>query len=146
MSWLLLLHIATMICWCGFLLYMPALISISAGQTSLVDESQQDTLPRLFFTLFLTPAALLAITSGTLVFVIQNTTTPWLMVKLTLVSGLVMTHAFNGWLILQMEGDSHRDLNRLCLFTGLGSFILMAAIISLVLSKPDLGYLICAKC
>ncbi|GGI90276.1 CopD family protein [Legionella impletisoli] len=141
MRWLLLLHIATMIGWCGFLLYMPALISISAGQGIPFEAKEQVILPRLFFTHILTPIALIAIISGTFIFVQQNTIAMWLMAKLSLVSVLVMIHAFNGWLILKMESKSQKNLNRLCLLTGIVTFLFITAIISLVLLKPDIGQL-----
>lgn len=138
MDWLLLLHIAAMLCWCGALIYLPALIFATATQKIHFQEEKQSSLPRMVFNLILTPAALLAIISGTLVFVKMGTVAVWLMLKLTLVIALVICHAFNGWLVLQMEEKSRGSLGVLCLFCGILSMILMSVIIWLVLAKPHL--------
>ncbi|QDP73350.1 hypothetical protein FOG18_12640 [Legionella israelensis] len=141
MRWLLLLHIAAMLCWCGVLIYLPALISgIAAQRINL--QGEQDHLPRMIFNLILTPMALVAIISGTLVFAIKQIITFWLVIKLTLVVGLVICHTFNGWLILKMEKGAGKRLNVLCFLCGIASLILITSIISLVLAKPRLGVIL----
>ncbi len=72
MPWLLLLHISTMLCWCGSLLYLPALIANIAMQTNQIEESTRE-IPRMVFTQIITPVALLAIVSGTFVFLQMKT-------------------------------------------------------------------------
>ncbi len=142
MNWFLLLHIATMLFWCASLLYLPALISGAASQTNNLITEKQSAIPRLIFTLILTPAALITIVSGTIVFVQMNTVSLWLIAKLTLVSGLVICHALNGWLIIKMENIPQKKLNAFCWLCGLVSLGLILAILWLVLAKPSLSALI----
>ncbi|WP_133127387.1 CopD family protein [Legionella nagasakiensis] len=142
MNWLLLLHISAMLCWCGALIYLPALIFGTAAQKIHLQEKNQAGLLRMVFNLILTPAALMTIVSGTLVFIKMRIFTVWLMLKLTLVVGLVICHVFNGWLILRMEERLPRYLSVLCFFCGIFSIVLILAIIWLVLAKPHLEVLL----
>lgn len=138
MNWLLLLHIAAMLFWCGSLLYMPALIFEAATPKNRVDVDikKQVAIPRMIFTLVLTPAALITIISGTLVFIVMKTVSLWLVLKLTLVMGLVICHTLNGWLILKAEKTPSPHFKTLCTLIGSLSAMLITAIIWVVLAKP----------
>ncbi|MDI9817588.1 MULTISPECIES: CopD family protein [unclassified Legionella] len=135
MPWTLILHIAALLCWCGSLLYVPTLIAGIASQTK--DEiNEQIAISRLIFTLILTPAALIAIVSGTIIFLQMNTLTLWLLAKLTLVSGLVVCHVFNGLLIIKAKKIPPQFLKLLCYGINLMTVSLIVLIVSLVLGKP----------
>mgnify|MGYP005865691531 CR=1 FL=1 len=77
-----------MLTWCGILLYLPVLIASFASGSDALEGELAGNLPRQLFTQALTPVALVAIISGTLVFLIMNTQAVWLEVKLTLVCAL----------------------------------------------------------
>lgn len=141
MNWLLLLHIAAMLCWCGSLLYLPAVVSGTVRQKNNI-EMENKKISKLIFTLILTPAALITIISGTLVFVAMKTTDLWLIMKLTLVTGLVICHALNGWLIMKTDTLPPKIINFYCRLCSGFSILLMIAIFWLVLAKPALGNLI----
>ncbi|MGQ3888555.1 CopD family protein [Legionella sp. CNM-1927-20] len=134
MLWILILHIATLLGWCGFLLYLPGLIATIPGKDK-VHTSYMDV-PRKIFTHILTPTALLAILSGTFIFLRMKLIAPWLIMKLTLVSGLVICHVLNGWLILKLEKTPEEPSQLVCLALGVMSAILITAILWLVLAKP----------
>jgi putative membrane protein len=136
MLWLLVLHISALLFWCASLLYLPTLI---AGHKAVQSEVELQSLlapGRILFTYVVTPAGLLAIVSGTTIFIIQHITSIWLMVKLLLVSGLVVCHALNGWLILRVEQGATRQTALLCRLLTLASSLLIIAIITVVLMKP----------
>ena len=146
MPWLKVLHIATLSLWCGALLYMPALIMAQARSATTNEAAPLDIgqgLPRAVYTLFATPMALLAIISGSLLFVgVLNPDDPtrdfpaWLLVKLLLVAGMVVCHALNGWLIQRSE---QMQLKGLGIF-GYGamtlSAVLIVGVLWLVLATP----------
>ncbi len=146
MVWVLTLHIATLLIWCAALLYMPVLV---AGHRDRRQDSPElyrpfDSVERFVFTHVATPAALAAIITGTLVFLIDRTLDAWLMVKLTLVSGLVLCHALVGLLVLRAEAAARGegDDSRLALWCRLlpwVSLALMMAIVWVVLAKPGWG-------
>lgn len=134
MPWMLILHITALICWCGTLVYLPVLITSLSLQT---DEMSLETdLSRMVFTLILTPAALIAIVSGTLIFVQREIIANWLIVKLTFVSGLVVCHALNGWLLVKAKDMSPMNMKAACLSLVFAASIIMIIILWLVLAKP----------
>lgn len=138
MLWFLLLHISTLIVWCASLLYLPALIAgIHTEQIQIVEpRNQYGSVARFVFTHIATPAALIAIISGTLVFLFNRTIEVWLVAKLTLVTGLVIGHAFTGLLLLHTQDRSTKPVRRWC-WTLSGVFgVLTVAIIAVVLAKP----------
>lgn len=141
MHWILLFHISALLCWCGALLYLPTLIRKIATQKPIFLVAPQDTysqrdIPHLVFTLILTPIALLTIISGTILFIQMKTIAIWLIVKLTLVSGLAICHVLNGWLILRMEKRPGKPESLTCLILTLVTFLLIIGILWLVLAKP----------
>lgn len=142
MPWLLLLHIAALVCWCGSLLYLPALISGNLQRSSGFTGSPPDhlrSMPRAVFTLVATPAALLAIGSGSAVFLVYGILEVWLLVKLALVVLLVLGHMLLGWFVVRAEHGAVQHLQAGCRILMVVLMLLMACIITLVLAKPLRG-------
>ncbi|MDO8906920.1 MAG: CopD family protein [Pseudohongiella sp.] len=142
MIWILALHIVMLLCWCASLLYLLSVIAGAcpsrSGQAELPAVYQHhDSLARFVFTTVATPAALLAIISGTAVFLVYQTVEPWLIVKMTLVTMLVAGHAWAGKLILRLEADGPVRNQAIILACGLS--VLMLIIVWIVLAKPDGG-------
>lgn len=138
MLWFLLLHISTLIVWCASLLYLPALIAgIHTEQIQIVEPRHQyGSVARFVFTHIATPAALIAIISGTLVFLFNRTIEVWLIAKLTLVTGLVVGHAFTGLLLLHTQDRSTKPVRRWCWILSGVFGVLTVAVIAVVLAKP----------
>lgn len=141
MHWVLLFHISALLCWCGTLLYLPTLIGKIANQKPIFsiapsnNYSQKD-IPRIVFTLILSPIALVTIISGTILFIQMKTIAIWLIVKLTLVSGLAICHVLNGLLILRMEENPGKPERFTCLSLTTATLLLIIGILCLVLAKP----------
>jgi putative membrane protein len=132
--WLQLLHISAVIVWCGSLLYLPALLR-QCALLPLVPGTATASWPRQVFIGVSTPAALLAIGSGTVIFVVEALVTPWLMFKLAGVGLLVLCHGVCGWLVLRAESGL---LGR-CRFCHLLTTFMLAVLMAiawLVLRKP----------
>lgn len=140
MLWFLLLHIIGVLFWAAALLYLPALIAGGVTHDEKLKEPPvpYDSIARAVFTFVATPAALVAIIAGTLVFVLNHTIVPWLIFKLTLVALLVVCHALAGLLILRAESRNGKPVVPWCLILGVVSGSLMFAIVWLVLSKPQI--------
>lgn len=136
MPLLKLLHFIALICWCGALLYLPALIAAGTRSTEVLFYRDHAHLTRMVFTLVATPAALLAIGSGTLLFVRESVFDPWLILKLSAVAGMVLCHALCGVLILRIERTPEQAIGRQCLGIGALTVALIAATLWLVLAKP----------
>ncbi|MFO7579600.1 MAG: CopD family protein [Nitrosomonas halophila] len=138
MPWLLLLHISAVICWCGSLLYLPALIASTASQKTAIEQQSHLAATLAIFRLFVTPVALITITSGTAIFFTADITELWLVLKLTLVATLVLCHGLVGWLILRIQKIPYKDVTLQCRLLASGAVLLILAIIWVVLSKPPL--------
>ena len=142
---MLVLHITALVLWSAALLYLPLLAT-----GSLVRGVQRErifscwmTLERFVFTHLASPLALIAILSGTFLFILKRTTESWLFAKLTVVVGLVVCHALVGWFILRMEQANEKASgSRWLPFWGRSlsaiSLLLIAIIVWLVLAKPAL--------
>lgn len=141
MNWLLLLHIATLAFWVGFLLYLPLLLAAvplaARGSSALTLERPE--FARVVFTHFATPIALVTIIAGTLVFAWYQVIGPWLVAKLTFVVLLVANHILLGFLIIRAEAGRDRFLRPGCFLSLLATCLLATAVLWLVLAKPDFG-------
>lgn len=137
MPWIKVLHIATLLCWCASLLYLPAMLLAGARSR---DASPFDVsvpiLLRFVFTHVATPFALLAIMSGTLLFIVGQLTGGWLVLKLAAVSGMVICHVLCGALIVRLEQEHRRFLVPASGLIAVMSAALMLTVLVLVLSKP----------
>lgn len=141
MVWLLALHIIFLLFWAAALLYLPVLLAAAATnrlEFVTAPAGQAAALPRFVFTHIATPVALLAIMSGTAVFLWDRNVELWLILKLVVVSLLVLGHAVLGLMILRRESDGgSASVVGPWLFTGLAC-VLMLAIVWLVHAKPAL--------
>ena len=138
MLWLLLLHIITLTLWCAALVYLPVLIAgIANGRAGLPGSGRRcDSIARFMFTHVATPMALLAIVSGTLVFLLSRIVEIWLVVKLTLVAGLVVGHALAGVLVLRAEEEDGGPVHPWWWMLQIALCGLIGAILWIVLAKP----------
>lgn len=141
MPWLKLLHISAVIVWSGALLYLTMAIATAASpQPAAVVDTTRHQLLRGLFTQIATPAALLAIASGTAIFLLHGPVVPWLIAKLAVVAMLVLGHAACGMLVLraerQAQGVSPSRTRILSALVGGASVLWLGTIAWLVLSKP----------
>jgi len=136
MPLLKLLHFTALFVWCGTLLYLPALIAASCRATQATERPGHPELNRSIFNLVATPAALLAIGSGTALFLRDGTFGVWLVAKLTAVAVMVICHALCGLLILQCERQPRPALTIACAALGGITLGMIAATLWLVLAKP----------
>jgi len=136
--WLKLLHISAVVVWCGALLYLPALIAAATTAPSAARDVQPrwSSLPRRVFIGLATPAALLAIVSGTLIFVSQGLLAPWLIFKLGGVGLLVLGHGACGLLVLRSERGQRRGVRLACQGILILTVLCLLGIAWLVLRKP----------
>ncbi|CAM4100048.1 CopD family protein [Vreelandella rituensis] len=137
MPWLKLLHIIALVVWCGALLYLPALI-IQSLQARLDAGFAQNAplMPRFFFISIATPAALVAIFTGTLLFLLHQLVGGWLVFKLFAVMGMVAAHGGLGWLIARLEKGHSFGATAGSVGFALLAVSCMVTVLTLVLAKP----------
>ncbi|AIA75662.1 CopD family protein [Vreelandella sp. 21] len=137
MPWLKLLHIAALVTWCGALLYLPALL-LHALQLRKDAGFAQGTppIPRFFYNSIATPAALVAIASGTLLFLLHGLLGGWLILKLGAVVLMVAAHGCFGWLILRLEMGIFKGVKVASLCALILALTGILGVLGFVLSKP----------
>jgi len=140
MPWIKFLHIAALVSWCGVLLYLPALLFQLARPERVAQGVSPGAppLPRLLYNGLASPVALLAIASGTLLFLLHGLTGPWLVLKLLAVCVMVLAHGLCGWLLLRLEQERPRGVVAGSLLAGSVAGLAMLAVVGLVLAKPAL--------
>lgn len=136
MPLLKLLHFAGLLCWCGALLYLPALIAAGTSRSEPIFYRDHAHLTRMVFNLIATPAALLAIGSGTAIFLVHELVAGWLIAKLTMVAGMVICHALCGVMVLRIERTPDLESRTQCSVLGACIVAFIAATLWLVLAKP----------
>lgn len=136
MPWLKIVHILALAAWCATLLYLPALIAASAARSHGAAYPQPSLARELFIT-FATPLALVAIVSGTSLFLRDTILESWLLLKLAAVAAMVLCHALCGALIGDLEANQNPRRTRLaCAGIGMAVTILIVITLALVLGKP----------
>lgn len=137
MPWLKIVHIIALVFWSASLLYLPALVAANTGRGErALAQPFGSSMIRWLFTIVATPFALLAIASGSAIFLWEGTMGLWLIAKLTLVVGMVLLHIWCGVLILHAEHDPAVSLGTRCALLGIGAVLLIAGVLYLVLDKP----------
>ncbi|WP_019624809.1 CopD family protein [Thioalkalivibrio thiocyanoxidans] len=138
MLWLLVLHIIAVLFWAAGLLYLSRLLTgTGARHMELIEQPKQhDSLGRFVFTHIATPAALLAIATGTGVFLVLRVTEFWLVAKLSVVTPLVLAHVATGLLVLRTERAEAGPLWRGYWWIAGVLALLMVTIVWIVLAKP----------
>lgn len=137
--WLKILHIAAISIWCAGLIGLPVLYLQRAhvGEHDRLYRLQQ--LVRFFYVALISPAAFLAIGSGTALIFATSSFVPWFAAKLFLVGGLVIVHVLLGLVVIRLFDDEQvYPVWRFLAMTAL-TLPLICAILLVVLVKPHIG-------
>lgn len=138
MIWLKLLHFAAIAIWSAGLICLPALYVQRAHVPDTPSMHRLQALVRFFYVVIISPAAFVAVASGTALIFVREPFEAWFSLKLALVGALVMIHIFTGLVILRLfeEGRTY-PVWRFSAATTL-TVTVVGAILVVVLAKPDL--------
>jgi protoporphyrinogen IX oxidase len=133
------LHILGLIVWCGGLLALPLMLGQHDPGHSPREFRRLRRSTHLTYTMLVTPAAVIAVIAGTWLIFMREVFFPWLYAKLFFVFLLVCVHAWLGHIIVTIaeSGGQRRPPSPVLPISAL--LVSMAAILVLVLAKPDLG-------
>ncbi|ODT80800.1 MAG: hypothetical protein ABS76_15170 [Pelagibacterium sp. SCN 64-44] len=138
-TWLKFLHVASIALWSGGLIALPFLYWQRKG---LEDDSlhRLHAFTRFFYVSLVSPAAFVAIGSGTALIFLMATYENWFSAKLVGVSVMTGIHIFSGLMILRLfEPGQSYPAWRVALVVPL-TLLAIAAILTLVLGKPKLDW------
>ena len=138
-GWAMAAHVITLGVWSSALLILAGLYSFPREGSSQGDEHRHSVMCRFVYVMLASPAAILAIISGTALVALLGVDGSWLLAKLAVVVLLALYHAYCGRLLHQ-EGHETRPEQRSSWRSPvliLIPVILIATIFVLVLAKPD---------
>ena len=131
-------HIATIAVWSGGLIVLPYLLlqrqSVAVGPE--LDRLHRVT--RFVYVAMTSPAAFVAIGSGTALIFLQGTFTEWFTLKLLLVGAMVMLHVVTGSLTARVFAPDGRVWSWSCVAQTASYLLLVVAILWVVLAKPTI--------
>ncbi|WP_152048394.1 CopD family protein [Aureimonas psammosilenae] len=141
--WLKFIHVASLSIWAGGILLLPVLL----GQRQAAGEGpplhRLHLFTRFAYVVVVSPAAFLAIASGTALILAREIHFEWFALKLLLVGMLVSLHVWVGLLVLTIFDQGGHFARWRVLASLVTLSALMLAIFWLVLAKPaiPLGFL-----
>lgn len=133
------LHIAALGIWCAGLVALPFMLARHDPAVGQADYARIRLATHYGYAWLVTPAALVAIATGTLLVFIREVFVPWMFAKLVLVALLV---AFHAWVSYKLVALTETEGVRTPPDPTVPFLVLLVpviAILSLVLAKPDLG-------
>lgn len=132
------IHLAAIAIWAGGLLALPLLYARRFAVPAGDELFRLQGVVRFSYVLLLSPAAFIAVGSGTALIFLRETFVPWFSLKLGFVALLALMHIASGLIIIRLFKEE-APLPR-ATYPLLGGTILTAvlAILFLVLAKPDI--------
>ena len=134
--WIKLIHIAAIATWSAGLLYLPALFAEHARAADGEDFRRIRRMTRTVFVGLASPAAVIAVFSGTLLIPMAAELGGWLVLKLAAVTGMVLLHVYMGKLLAGLYENPRMRRPGAHLALLLPGTMLVVAVIYLVTGKP----------
>lgn len=102
-AWLKAAHFATLLVWAGSLFYLPALLAAHPRTAAGPPFVRLRHMARFTYLAVASPAAILAIISGSLLVVVADAHGGWLVLKLAVVALMAAFHILCGHLVAAMR-------------------------------------------
>lgn len=134
--WLKALHISSLVVWCGGILVLPALFAHRPRVKSDADLWQLQRFIRFAYTVVISPAAFVAVVTGTALVFLREVITDWFAAKLAVVGLLAVLHIRFGHIIMDLFDEGGRYQTWRMWLSILTALVVIAAILFLVLAKP----------
>ena len=136
-AWLKILHIAAIAIWMAGLVSLPGLYVQRAHVRDKEQLYRLQRTVRFAYLALVSPAAFIAVATGTALIFAREVFEPWLSVKLTLVGALAVLHSLTGLVIIRLfkEGEIY-PVWRFVAVTAL-TMLLILGVLYLVLVKPQ---------
>lgn len=138
MIWVKLVHLAAIAIWSAGIIGLPGLYVRRSGVGTKDDLHRLQSLVRHLYTFIVSPAAFIAVASGTALVFLREAWVPWFSVKLGLVGLMVGIHILTGLVIIRLfEHGRTYSLLRFASATTV-SVTVVSLILIVVLAKPDI--------
>lgn len=135
-AWLMAIHIASLAVWSAGLLYLPGLLAAHPRTDGRDSFLRLRWMSRLTYLGIASPAAILAVISGSLLIVALGSHGGWLVLKLAAVALMTTFHVFCGYLVAEMRERPVRHSAAALASLSMIPALLVPATLYLVLAKP----------
>lgn len=135
------LHLSCVAVWVAGLIALPGMLARHDRAIVQVEFEQIRRATHFGYVWVITPVAILAIFTGSVLIFMREVFTVWIFAKLVLVTGLVAMHAWVGHTIITVAETEGQHEPPGPLVPTLLVFGLVIGVLSLVLAKPDLAEL-----
>lgn len=132
------IHIAAIAIWAGGLLALPLLYGRQQTVPQRDERFRLQGIIRFTYVILLSPAAFIAIGSGTALIFLRETFSAWFSLKLGFVALLAATHILSGLAIIRLVRDDRPPPRLYAPLLWVTSLVTVLAILTLVLGKPVL--------
>lgn len=132
-------HIAALCLWLAGLIILPLLFRAYRPGLGHENFRRFRKLTHYGYIRFLTPAAVVAVAAGIALILLRGIFEPWLIIKLFLVSGLAMAHAYIGHMIVLTAETAGAVRLPSPVWPLAAVLALSFAILFVVLAKPDIA-------
>jgi putative membrane protein len=136
MIWLKFLHVTAIAVWSAGLISLPGLYLRRAHVRDEDALHRLQALVRFLYVRIVSPAAFIAVGSGTALIFLRGTFEPWFSVKLLLVGVLVFGHILTGLVIIRLFEEGNVYPVWRFLTVTVVSVVVVFAILFVVLGKP----------
>lgn len=140
MVWVKGLHIISIVFWSASLIYLPILMAGHSPRLSNPEYLRLHGMVRNLYTWIASPAALLAIVTGTILIPLLNVTAPWFAAKLLFVAALAIIHARCGMILAKQSHSAERANGLVRAMRIAWPMVLFPCVLWLVLAKPRIAY------
>lgn len=138
LPWIKFVHLSALLAWCASLFALPALLALYPQTTGRIAQRRLVAASRFVYIAVASPAAVLAVVSGTLLIHVTGSYAVWLLAKLTLVVAMVFFHVGCGKLILLLRETPRRWSSNLHVALLIVPALLILGVLWLVLAQPRL--------
>ena len=142
MIWLKVIHITGIALWSAGLICLPSLYVQRAHVTDKTTLHRLHGMVRFVYVGLLSPAAFIAVASGTALVFVRETWEAWFSVKLLLVGAMATIHILTGLVIIRLfnEGEVYPAW-RFIAVTSM-TLIIVILVLFVVLAKPEIPFLL----
>lgn len=129
-------HLATIAVWSGGLLVLPLLFYQRQRVTNIDELESLHRVTRFVYVVMTSPAAFVAIGSGTALIFLQTTFREWFSLKMVLVGAMAMLHVLAGLTAVSVFAPGGRFGRAAFIALSSVYLLLIVAILWVVLAKP----------
>lgn len=130
------LHVATLLVWCAGLLALPLTLRWHDPDHSPGAQDRLLQITRGTYIWLATPAAVVAIGSGTGLMFAREVFVPWMFAKLVVVAVMVVVHVRVGLAVEKLKEAPHKAPAPRAVWLAMAAAITISGVLLLVLSKP----------